>query len=69
VYGSYRPTNSSQSGSHISRSFGGTKGGIKSPFKDMQLSIKKKESSGREPFNAKDLRKILAKETFLNNSS
>jgi len=55
VYGFYRPTNSSQSGSHISRSFGGTKGGIKSPFKDMQLSIKKKESSGREPFNAKDL--------------
>jgi len=51
VYGIYRPTNSSQSGSHISRSFGG----IKSPFKDMQLSIKKKESSGREPFNAKDL--------------
>jgi len=33
----------------------------------MQLSIKKKESSGREPFNAKDLRRILAKETFLNN--
>jgi len=69
VYGFYRPTNSSQSGSHISRSFGGTKGDIKSPFKDMQLSIKKKESSGREPFNAKDLRKILAKETFLNNTS
>jgi len=65
VYDFYTPTNSSQSGSHISRSFGG----IKSPFKDMQLSIKKKESSGREPFNAKDLRKILAKETFLNNSS
>ena len=40
-----------------------------SPFKDMQLSIKKKKSSGREPFNAKDLRRILAKETFLNNSS
>ena len=36
-----------------------------SPFKDMQLSIKKKKSSGREPFNAKDLRRILAKETFL----
>jgi len=34
----------------------------------MQLSIKKKESSGREPFNAKDLRRILAKETFLNNT-
>jgi len=27
----------------------------------MQLSIKKKESSGREPFNAKDLRRIIAK--------
>jgi hypothetical protein len=26
-----------------------------SPFKDMQLSIKKNKSSGREPFNAKDL--------------
>lgn len=36
-----------------------------SPFKDMQLSIKKNKSSGREPFNAKDLRRILAKETFL----
>ena len=36
-----------------------------SPFKDMQLSIKKKKSSAREPFSAKDLRKILAKETFL----
>jgi hypothetical protein len=34
---------------------GEQKGGIKGPFKDMQLSIKKKESSGREPFNAKDL--------------
>jgi len=31
----------------------------------MQLSIKKKKSSGREPFSAKDLRRILAKETFL----
>ena len=35
----------------------------------MQLSIKKKGSSGREPFNAKDLRRIIAKKTFLNNSS
>jgi len=69
VYGFYRPTNSSQSGSHISRSFGVTKLDIKSPFKYMQLSIKKKESSGRKLFNGKDLRRILAKETFLNNSS
>ena len=36
-----------------------------SPFKDMQLSIKKKKSLGREPFTIKELRKILAKETFL----
>jgi len=35
----------------------------------MQLSIKKKESSGRKLFNGKDLRRILAKETFLNYSS
>ena len=34
----------------------------------MQLSIKNKESSGRELFNGKDLRRILAKETSLNNS-
>ncbi|MED5483042.1 MAG: site-specific integrase [SAR324 cluster bacterium] len=36
-----------------------------SPFKDMRLSIKKKNISGREPFTIKELRKILAKETFL----
>ena len=36
-----------------------------SPFKDMQLSIKKKKSLGREPFTIKDLKKILARETFL----
>ena len=37
-----------------------------SPFKDMKLSIKKKSVSGaREPFTIKELRKILAKETFL----
>jgi len=30
----------------------------------MQLSIKKKESSGREPFNAKDLRRIIAKKNI-----
>ena len=37
-----------------------------SPFKDMKLSIKKKSvSGGREPFTIKELRKILAKETFL----
>ena len=35
------------------------------PFQDMKFSIKKKKISGREPFTNKDLRRILAKETFL----
>ena len=38
---------------------------LENPFQDMKFSIKKKKISGREPFTNKDLRRILAKETFL----